>query len=397
MSTGRLAAVSLADDFSGGLLHGIVVDRHLDVLDDVGDVDVGGDHVARNFEIDGAAGFCRDFERLSDVRRRGPRVVEDGRVLGDLLIHLELRFKRLHLVVDGHVGASLNAPGAAAQHDNRRLLRVGTRDGVDHVEAAGAVRHAAHADTAPDARRPVSRETDRGLVAQSHQLEPAVVFEGFVEREDEVAGDAEDLADAVPAELVEEEVAEFHPAGGYLAPASRGRASATGCKMWAVISLKERLMNSKGILTLALSVAGSTLLFGETPRLPPAPASPPPLSVQAPLDPGYAALIATCKTPPPGRGGRGPGGAGNRGGGRGPAPAQGERDVTVTAIPGVIAAGAKWTFVWQQVGNNGDGIVGTNDGGLLLAQNDSSVVLKLDSKGKPSTAYATRTPAARCR
>lgn len=147
-------------------------------------------------------------------------------------------------------------------------------------------------------------------------------------------------------------------------------------------------MNSKGILTLALSVAGSTLLFGETPRLPPAPASPPPLSVQAPLDPGYAALIATCKTPPPGRGGRGPGGAGNRGGGRGPAPAQGERDVTVAAIPGVIAAGAKWTFVWQQVGNNGDGIVGTSDGGLLLAQNDSSAVLKLDSKGQPSVAYA---------
>jgi gluconolactonase len=158
--------------------------------------------------------------------------------------------------------------------------------------------------------------------------------------------------------------------------------------MWAVISLKERLMNSKGILTLALSVAGSTLLSGETPRLPPAPASPPPLSVQAPLDPGYAALIATCKTPPPGRGGRGPGGAGNRGGGRGPAPAQGERDVTVAAIPGVIAAGAKWTFVWQQVGNNGDGIVGTSDGGLLLAQNDSSAVLKLDSKGQPSVAYA---------
>ena len=314
MSTGRLAAVSLADDFSGGLLHGIVVDRHLDVLDDVGDVDVGGDHVARDFEIDGAAGFCRDFERLSDVRRRGPRVVEDGRVLGDLLIHLELRFKRLHLVVDGHVGASLDAPGAAAQHDNRRLLRVGTRDGVDHVEAAGAVRHAAHADAAPDARRPVGRETDRGLVAQSHQLEPAVVFEGFVEREDEVAGDAEDLADAVPAELVEEEVAEFHPAGGYLAPASRGRASATGCKMWAVISLKERLMNSKGILTLALSVAGSTLLSRRNAaaaarrrRIHPR------SSVQAPLDPGYQALIAMCKTPPPGRGARGPAGPRNRG------------------------------------------------------------------------------------
>jgi gluconolactonase len=54
----------------------------------------------------------------------------------------------------------------------------------------------------------------------------------------------------------------------------------------------------------------------------------------------------------------------------------------------VIAAGRKWTFVWQQAGNNGDGIVGTDDGGLLLAQNDSSNVVKLDKDGKPSIAYS---------
>src|SRR5512138_3383177 len=145
-------------------------------------------------------------------------------------------------------------------------------------------------------------------------------------------------------------------------------------------------MRSKGLLivaTVAASAAGSALLSGEAPRLPPAPANAPAPSVQAPADPGYAALVAMCKTPPQGRG-RGPAG---RGGGRGPAPAAGERDVTTTEIPGVIAAGQKWTFVWQQAGNNGDGIVGTNDGGLLLAQNDSSVVLKLDKKGTPSAAY----------
>jgi len=147
-------------------------------------------------------------------------------------------------------------------------------------------------------------------------------------------------------------------------------------------------MRSKGLLivgTVAASVAGSALLFGEAPRLPPAAANAPPPSVQAPLDAGYADLTKTCKTALPARGGRGPGG--NRGAARGPAPAAGERDVTTTEIPGVIAAGQKWTFVWQQAGNNGDGIVGTNDGGLLLAQNDSSVVLKLDKNGKPSPAY----------
>jgi len=38
-------------------------------------------------------------------------------------------------------------------------------------------------------------------------------------------------------------------------------------------------------------------------------------------------------------------------------------------------------------GNNADGIVATNDGGLLLAQNDKSDVLKLDKDGKTSVAY----------
>jgi sugar lactone lactonase YvrE len=64
------------------------------------------------------------------------------------------------------------------------------------------------------------------------------------------------------------------------------------------------------------------------------------------------------------------------------------REYTVTDIPGVIKAGQKWKFVWQQAGNNGDGIVGTNDGALLLAQNDSSAILKLDKDGKPSVAYS---------
>jgi gluconolactonase len=122
------------------------------------------------------------------------------------------------------------------------------------------------------------------------------------------------------------------------------------------------------------------------PRLPPATSNPSGPSVQAPLDSNYAALIATCKTPPATPGGRGPGGG--RGGARGAPPPQGIRDYAVTDISGVIAAGGKWTFVWQQAGNNGDGIVGTDDGGLLLAQNDSSNVVKLDKDGKPSIAYS---------
>jgi gluconolactonase len=146
---------------------------------------------------------------------------------------------------------------------------------------------------------------------------------------------------------------------------------------------------TKVFFTIALCVAGSIAAFAQTqpPRLPPAPANPPAPSVQAPADPGYAALIATCRTPPPGRGG----GAGRGGGGRAggpPAQTPGVREYKVEAIPGVIAAGQQWKFLWQEAGNNGDGIVGTDDGALLVAQNDNSKVVRLDQDGRPSVVYA---------
>ena len=150
-------------------------------------------------------------------------------------------------------------------------------------------------------------------------------------------------------------------------------------------------MKSRGILTIALCFLGVTVALsqGQAPQLPPAPVNPPTPSLQATNDPGYAAAIAKCKNPPPARGARGGGGAGARGAGGAPAPPpQLPRDYTVTAIPGVIAAGQRWKFVWQEAGNNGDGIVGTNDGGLLLAQNDNSKVVKLDKDGKASVAYS---------
>jgi gluconolactonase len=137
-------------------------------------------------------------------------------------------------------------------------------------------------------------------------------------------------------------------------------------------------MELKGTLTVALSLLAAIATFGQSqaPPLPPAPANAPPPSVQANADPGYDAALAACKNPPrkmpP-----------FHFGGPGPAP----RDYTVIAIPGVIAAGQQWKFLWQEAGNNGDGIVGTKDGGLLIAQNDKSDVVKLDKDGKPSVAY----------
>ena len=57
------------------------------------------------------------------------------------------------------------------------------------------------------------------------------------------------------------------------------------------------------------------------------------------------------------------------------------REVTVTEIPGVIAAGAKWKLVWQGP-DNADGLVGTKDGGVLFAQEQPSTVGRLDPNDK---------------
>ena len=143
-------------------------------------------------------------------------------------------------------------------------------------------------------------------------------------------------------------------------------------------------MKSKQALALAFGFLASSIALGQGQVPPAAPLPPNALhSLQALQDPKEAAVLAACKNPPPPPPQR-PAGPPS-GAPAGPPP--GPRDYAVTEIPGVIAAGQQWKFVWQQVGNNGDGIVGSTDGGLLLAQNDSSAVVKLDANGNPTVVY----------
>jgi len=134
-------------------------------------------------------------------------------------------------------------------------------------------------------------------------------------------------------------------------------------------------MKTQRMLTTALLVCGATAAL--THAQAPAPRSGP--GVQAPQDAREPEVLKTCKVPPPAAGGRGPG--------RGPAAAPPARDLAVKEIPGVIAAGQQWKQVWQTDGNNADGIIATKDGGILIAQNDNSAVVKLDKNGKVSTVY----------
>jgi gluconolactonase len=161
-------------------------------------------------------------------------------------------------------------------------------------------------------------------------------------------------------------------------------------------------MRTVGMLTVVLGGLGAMAVWSQAP--PVAKTSGP--GVQAAADSREPDVLNACKTPAPARGGGrpgggggapkggpgGPGGAGAAKGGPGGGGARGPaqtlpRDYSVTEIPGVIAAGAKWKDVWSGEGNNSDGIIATSDGGILIAQNDNSQVLKLDKDGKTSVMY----------
>jgi gluconolactonase len=137
-------------------------------------------------------------------------------------------------------------------------------------------------------------------------------------------------------------------------------------------------MKATGVLTIVIGVLGAGSAWCQI-QAPAGQRTGP--GVQAAQDSKEPDVLKTCKVPPPARGGRG-------GGGRGPAPAAGPRDYMVMEIPGVVAAGQQWKDIWQVDGNNADGIIATKDGGLLIAQNDKSDIVKLDSSGKVSVVYS---------
>jgi hypothetical protein len=59
----------------------------------------------------------------------------------------------------------------------------------------------------------------------------------------------------------------------------------------------------------------------------------------------------------------------------------GERPAAVTGIPGVIEPGATWELVWADF-ETADGIVGTTDGGVIFAQEQTDTIRKLDVSNK---------------
>jgi sugar lactone lactonase YvrE len=103
-------------------------------------------------------------------------------------------------------------------------------------------------------------------------------------------------------------------------------------------------------------------------------------SQQSWQNPGLAAAVAKCKTPPapsPIRAGQ----ASQANDGPPPEPAM---PGPTSEIPGVIAAGQTWKVVWSWEGNNVDGPIAGDAGTMIFANNDASNVMQVD----PSTGLA---------
>jgi gluconolactonase len=134
-------------------------------------------------------------------------------------------------------------------------------------------------------------------------------------------------------------------------------------------------MKSRAVLVVVLAGLGGMAALAQIP-MPAGKTSGP--GVQAARDSKEPEVLKTCQVPPtaPAFPRRPPAAAAET---SGPKP--------VTEIPGVVAAGQAWKEIWQVDGNNADGIVATKDGGILIAQNDNSDVVKLDKDGKTSVAY----------
>ncbi len=62
--------------------------------------------------------------------------------------------------------------------------------------------------------------------------------------------------------------------------------------------------------------------------------------------------------------------------------------VVTSGIDGILAAGSEWEQVWAWNGNNADGPIATEDGGLLFANNDASNVIRLNPDGSSEIVYA---------
>ena len=97
------------------------------------------DRVARQLDVDGQAVVLGDFQHAVDFRDCALGVVEHGRGSGELLKDAVLGVIRTDFVVNERMPSPLFHARSAADHHDRRLLRIGLPGRVGDLEAADSI------------------------------------------------------------------------------------------------------------------------------------------------------------------------------------------------------------------------------------------------------------------
>ena len=163
-------------------------------------------HVARELDVNGPLVSQRGVQHAVDFLKRGLRIAQDGRGDGELFEDFFLRVKLAHLVVEQRIFFAFLHPRRPADDDDRRFFGECLRRGVCNLQPTDAIRDAHDAQTAQP-RVGIRREPRALFVAGCDGFQLAVLQQ-VVKAEHIIAGDAEDIANAVLVQPVDEVLAD---------------------------------------------------------------------------------------------------------------------------------------------------------------------------------------------
>src|SRR5579864_8792398 len=153
---------------------------------------------------------------------RGRRIGEEDLIAGHFAIDRGLAVDRSRLVVQQEAAHALARARRTGYHDDWRALRIGAGDRIDKIERTGPVGCDRNAEPKVIARRGIGGEADGRLMAQREVRENPALLDHLVERQHEIARNAEDLARAV---LLQAQQKRFGKAGNVGLPSAGARAS----------------------------------------------------------------------------------------------------------------------------------------------------------------------------
>jgi hypothetical protein len=160
-------------------------------------VNLRRDHVARHFDIDRERALDRGAQHAIDLAGRARRIGEEGLVAGHLAIDRGLAVDRARLMVQQEAAHALARARRAGYDDHRRALRIRAGDRIDEVERTRPIGCDRDAEPQMIARRRIGGEADGRLMAQGEVRENPALLDHLVERQHEVARNAEYLARAM--------------------------------------------------------------------------------------------------------------------------------------------------------------------------------------------------------